>query len=451
MIKQPMYNIICPDNNNSEREYIICVLFSFMGANYSLCFDDKISEYRITFADKTLVIEDHFWNHFPEPLSYLKKENLPSSKLEHLHYQELSIPIIYGRAELLASETEIICGLDMFSSAFFMLTRWEELLLEHRNGRCDENELFAVINDIYKRPIVNEYCNLLSRLILDMGGKIELNNRKIEVLLTHDVDRCYLSSLPELITNISKMIFMDGNRRKAMLTLKRYIQYKLIGQNPFDTFDLLMNHSDLYGFKNSFFFKACSETDSGYTYSIENSFVTDSINKILRRGHIVGFHPSENSTYNGAQFTHELTRLRSISNNVIGGRSHGLLYGNDSHIFWEREGLVYDSGLGFQFRNGFRAGTCYPYNIFDVYRRKQLNLLQKPFMLMDSVWLRANVSPDDFLAEAISIVNTVSKYRGTICLNWHSNLINAIEMKPFKKTYFQIVDYIASIINKEPL
>jgi len=75
--------------------------------------------------------------------------------------------------------------------------------------------------------------------------------------------------------------------------------------------------------------------------------------------------------------------------------------------------------------------------------------VEKPFMLMDSVWLRREISPEDYFLEAASIVDTVFKHKGLLCLNWHSNLINAIEMKSFRYVYFSIVEYIYKRLKQE--
>src|SRR5690606_238109 len=155
--------------------------------------------------------------------------------------------------------------------------------------------------------------------------------------------------------------------------------YRIFNINPFDSFDQLMDESEKYGFQISFFFKACKSNERGFTYDVSDPSVQKTISSIIHRGHIIGFHPSENTVDNYLQFTIELDRLKaSASDKIVGGRNHGLLYNKNTFRFWEDSGLEYDSGLGFQFQNGFRCGTCYDFFFYDVFERRALRLKEKP-------------------------------------------------------------------------
>ena len=444
MDNTPYIQVVCPDDNIPEREYIINTLFFFIGLRCKVEFSDTARGYCIVFEGKTLIIEDHFFIRHQEDLSYFSNKNIPPQLIWFNGIEGIELPIIYGRDFFSCSKDKIICGLDIFASSFFMLSRWEEFVINQKNGKCDEEALFSVRNNIFGRPIVNEYCSLLVMLLKKIGLKIPVAFKKTEVLLTHDVDRCYLSTFGEMLVNTGKLLFKKP--KKAILTQKRFLQYKMLNINPFNSFDLLMSYSEQYKFKNSFFFKGCQRNEEGFTYDVGDNFVRGIIALIEDRGHIIGFHPSENTLNNKEQFMEELERLRSVTNSVpIGGRSHGLFYPIGYYAFWDEAGLVYDSGCGFQFRNGFRAGVCQPYNIFDIRSRKKLDLLEKPFILMDSVWLRNKISPSDFYLEATKLIDIVFKYKGTLCLNWHSNLINSIEMKNFQDIYFKIVEHIGAL------
>lgn len=124
-----MIRIICPSNNIPERRYAIEILFNdLLGCDLSaddIQFDAQTVNYTIQVNGKELVVEDHFFQKYPEPLSYLNAEHLPSS-LSYFHAKGQEIPIIYGVDKYEESANIITIGLDIFASAFFMLTRWEE-------------------------------------------------------------------------------------------------------------------------------------------------------------------------------------------------------------------------------------------------------------------------------------------------------------------------------------
>jgi hypothetical protein len=292
---------------------------------------------------------------------------------------------------------------------------------------------------------VNDYIRFLIHLFDLLKIEIKEKNRKLEVILSHDVDRCILNSRRDLAHSARGIYQRAVGMRLARFIVcwTRFMRYKIIKENPFNSFDALMGHSEKYGFKNSFYFKACQSNEPGFTYDVRDDFIRETIQKIKERKHFIGFHPSQNTVNDHDQFRMELNRLRQISEDkIIGGRNHFLCYNQDMYRFWEAEDLEYDSGVGFQYYNGFRAGICLPYIFFDIHDRRPLLLVEKPFIAMDTVWLRRNMSPKKYFDEVKSLLDIIISYNGLICLNWHSNLINVPWMRKFRFVYFELVKYI---------
>lgn len=440
--------IKCPNNNIQERKYIIDVLLNqFLGVDYVLDFSDTESGYVLQCSGRILIIEDHFFSNFPRPMEYMARSNIPEKALLW-ETKTGCFPIIYGRNFFSEENDVIVCGLDIFASSFFLLTRWEEYLLGRTaKGKCKESELFLIKNGLYKRPIVNEYCSLLKYFIGKIG-QCSVSPHKFNVMLTHDVDRCYLTSASVLGYNIFQLI-RRHNCKKAFLILLRYLNYKTRKINPFDSFDELMDIGDKYHFRISFYFKACLQNEKGYTYDVSEPFVSERIHRILSRGHDVGFHPSENTFCNDEQFFTELQRLKTevLPYPVSGGRNHGLFYGNGTFRQWDQNCMKYDSGFGFQYFNGFRCGCCYPFKTFDLFSRKELGITEIPFLCMDSVTIRNKFTPDEMFADIKEVIDEVNKHQGTLCLNFHSNMINTLEFMKYKKVYIKIVSYLSKVSN----
>lgn len=442
----------CNNDNNAEREYILRILLEkFLGLSFTIVYESNIDNYIIENNNAKIVFEDHFFKHFFKPLSYLAINNVPK-KVSYLKNDFADeIPIIYGRNYLELQENTIYCGLDIFASSFFMLSRWEEFAntTDPDGLRCNENELFTIKNNLYKQPIVNEYLILLEKLFIKIDIALPKRSRTFDVLLTHDVDRCYLSSFKELVVNLKIIFILQKNYLKASQILTRYIFYKIFNINPFNSFKELMDYSDKFGFISSFYFKACSISEKGSTYEISDTIVAKTINNIKKRGHKIGFHPSENTVNNHEQFKTELNRLKEIAGpNIEGGRNHGLLYTKQTLNSWEKEKLGFDSGSGFQFRNGFRSGICYDFQIFNVFERRIMNLTEIPFIAMDSVSLRNKSKPEEYYHEIVELIDIVKRYNGIACLLWHSNMFNMIERRKHKKYYFKMIEYLHDLIRK---
>lgn len=435
--------ITCPCNNMAERRYIIDVILGkFLNLDYTLIFERDVNDYVISKAGKKLIVEDHFFSHYAESLSYLRIEAIPSSLIWFdVGGYSKKIPIIYGLKKLIYTSDSIICGLDIFASAFFMLTRWEEYVLGRDDkGKCDEEVLFCVKQGIYQRPIVNEYIELITVLLDKIGcdTHIEAN---FTIKITHDVDRVYLTSWKEMLVNVSHL-FSNKMAINAWKLLKDYCWYKLFMPQPFNTFDLFMNLSEKYGFKDEFYFKACTASEKGYTYSCEEPIVVNHIKNIVFRGHIVGFHPSESTFRNRSQFELEVRRLKNVVPNVVNGRNHGLYFNTETYNNWKDFTFESISNYGFQKRFGFRCGICFPFPIFDIFRQKTISLMEYPFLIMDTVLLRTMPDFDSAFNEVIVIIDRVKYYGGIVCINWHSNVYNMRKMTKYKKLYENILAYV---------
>lgn len=448
IMNEKVLKISIPSNNVKERQYIISVLLGdVLNINYRIEVDDKADCTSLYFEDKIFIIQDHFWNNNKSELSYFQLENIPNIVRFASSNHIKDLPIIYGVDYYEENAQKIICGIDIFASAFFCLTRWEEFLLgREKTGKCDESKLLCVRNNCTKRAIVNEYLDWL-KVTFDKMGIVYSANSFRKIMVTHDVDRCYLSSFAVLINNLFGLAFKDKQYKKAITSLRNYLIYKIKGQSPFDCYDELMDYSDKHGLKNYFYFKACLSGESGWTYSVNEVKVAESIKNILRRGHYVGIHPSESTFDNNSQFVCEYQRLCAIvGENVIrGGRNHGLFYNMNTFNQWNNL-FQYDSGLGYQNFNGFRCGICYPYHMFDIVKREKMDILEIPFVAMDSVAMRNKWTPEETLIDVKETINIVNKFQGMICINWHSNLINAIERKHHKDVYFKIVEYLANLL-----
>ena len=293
-----MIIITCPNNNIPERTYVIEVFFGdVLGCqpdDYSIKFAD-IKNYEMVVDDITITIEDHFFNHYVEPLSYLKPESLPV-KLSYFHAFGMELPIIYGVDKYCQDENSVLIGLDVFASTCFMVTRWEEYLLgREENGDCDESLLFCVKHNIYQRPIVNEYAELIGKLI---SSRISLSKRYFEVILSHDVD----GFIPPTRGRIFRdMIYHTAHKMIRNTTMsfswRDKIDYKRHFPDCFIQFEMFTALAEKYNIAEWFYFKVCGKRETEATYYFDDSRTIDIVNRLRAKNNpkvVLGFHPSQN-------------------------------------------------------------------------------------------------------------------------------------------------------------
>lgn len=107
-----------------EKQYIIKLLFN----NLQLDVPEEVGldkNYKFRYENKVLEINDSFFSRIPASDSYLKRENIPDEVIwiDDPQSEKEKIPGLYGENKMIFEEDYIYCGLDIFASSFFMLTR----------------------------------------------------------------------------------------------------------------------------------------------------------------------------------------------------------------------------------------------------------------------------------------------------------------------------------------
>ena len=98
-----MLNIKISPKNFQEKSYIISILFEeILGVEYKIETADNQGNYLISFDNKKLIIEDHFFKNFSDDLSYLSISNVPQkiSYGKNSFTSEKDIPIIFGHEKI---------------------------------------------------------------------------------------------------------------------------------------------------------------------------------------------------------------------------------------------------------------------------------------------------------------------------------------------------------------
>ena len=446
-----MVKIIIPDNNINERKYIIDIFFSeILGIEYALVISNTNINWEILLSNgNKLIFEDNFFNYFSEELNYLKRENIPE-KIEYCKNEfivEKDIPVIFGNSKLKIKNSlpKIIeCGLDIFASSFFMITRWEEYVNKTRDihKRFPANASIAYKYKFLQRPVVNEYVEMLWNMLKFLGYSQKRKVRKFEFIVSHDVDELkFWKNKKQLLRIILGDIL---KRRDILLSLERLAEYYLVKRekinDPFDTFDWIMDISEAKGIKSRFYFMSNGTTLYENRYKLKEARKT--INRIIERGHIIGIHSSYNSYNNFDLFKKEKESLEKFCGiNITEGRGHYLRFEvPTTWQIWDDNGMEVDSSLSYPEQEGFRCGICYPYKVFNFLTRKCLKLRERPLILMECSLIKLPyLPPEDILEKIKSLIGKVKKYNGEFVILWHNNNINMEQWTNYKHVYSKML------------
>jgi len=445
-----MVNIYIPKKNIIEREYIINVFFNeFLDLDYEL-HSHQNENYIIKLENNSeLIIKDDFFFKHSEKLEYLNLDNLPKNIIfaENEFLIESDIPVLYGDSLVIKKENKIYCGIDLFASSFFMLTRWEEYVNKNKDShnRFPAHESVAFKNNFLDRPIVNEYLEMLWNMLSDLKINQIRKQRKFKFYPTHDVD------IPLKYPNLNsglREILGDLIKRKNINLFYKNLKQKVkvhlnFEKDPYDTFDYLMRISEKGNIKSYFFFMGSGLTKFDNFYSINSDFIKKLTIKIKKRGHFIGMHPTYNAYNHNSQFKKEKEELeQSLNCKLYYGREHYLRFEvPNTWQIWEDNGMEWDSTLCYADNAGFRSGVCYEYSVFNFLTRKKLKLKEKPLIAMEVSFIiyKPNIEAIEMENQVLYLLEKVKKYNGDFVFLWHNNNFKANLWKRYKYIYEKII------------
>lgn len=440
---QSKIKVLLPQNNIEERKYVVDVLFSeFLGIVYEVEFRQDVDDYVIEYENHKLIIRDCFFSHFRQPLAYLSLNALPKSILfgQNDFIKECTIPIIYGLDELVFSDGHLICGIDVFASSFFMLTRWEEYVNKKRDkhDRFEGCESIADRFNFLHRPVVNEYVEMLWNMLKRIGYTGDRKLRKYELILTHDIDFLQYPKCKYFRTLVG-----DIAKRWSLGMAKTRIKY-LLFEDPFDRYDWLMTQSENIGVKSHFYFMSSFLISPLYDtmYYINESKFKKVISDIVSRGHVMGFHPGYYSYIDPDVWQNEKASLeRMINQSVSEGRQHYLKVKIPETLnIWNENNMLIDSSLGYADREGFRCGTGDEFPVYDFLNQKQMRLRERPLIVMEGTLCGArNYSIEQSLIVCRYYIEISKKYNSQLTLLFHNSSFEDIDWSGWEKLYVDML------------
>lgn len=467
-----MIRVETPSGYAPERRYICHVLLGeFLGLDFELQESGR-SDVRMTVAGaeerRELILADLLFQ--TTEADWLTPASLPVTPLERWDTAQSAaaeapliaseLPVIYGGrlpngCFLSAGEDRIELGLDVLGSAFFMLTRYEEVVSTERDSRdrFPATASLASRAGFLERPIVNEYLEVLWWALKRLWPNLQRSQRTYRIHLTHDVDETHCTaarSLPQVLRSATG----DLIRRQSLpLAIRRLRSFGAVRGGDLDadicnTFDFIMSVSERLGLQSAFYF-ITDHTGGAIdgTYAIRHPWVRQLLRRIHERGHEIGLHPSYKTFRDPDQIKRELNQLRDtarlegITRERWGGRQHYLRWeAPTTWQAWEEAGLAYDSTLSFADLAGFRCGVCFEYPVFNVRTRCALKLRERPLILMEATVLEyMGMKPAQALETARRLGSRCRLYQGDFTLLWHNTRLLTERERALYRQFLEVL------------
>lgn len=434
--------------------WIECILTYRIGPNLSLKFDFISQEWRLSLSgiNTNIIMPANNKLYDLEPnLLHLDCKHLciDYTFLSQKPYYLVALGMIHKGPLCVTSNhlQAINLNYDIPGFIYYFLCRLEEINPSIDDlddySRFKSSRSIAHANNFLHRPVVDEWIQLLRELIAYYCPKFPLSPLHFRIEPTHDVDHPSAFSFLSNKTAVKAAFSYFAKTRDPSIfcraiKIRCNSHHHLHEEDPYNTFNWLMEQSESVGIASRFYFKTGSTDKQKDPYYIFDSpIISNLLKEISSRGHLVGFHPSFNTYMNYTDFTREAKRffksceILNILQPEWGGRMHYLRWSwpSTAHL-WSNHGFHYDSTLGYTSMPGFRCGTCHDYPMFDPLSDKPIGLIQKPLILMEHGIPSSNNRSNYKYSEKSylfvdQLLGRCKKVSGTFRFLWHnSNLSN---------------------------
>ena len=477
-----MSNILVLYENHSFQphiEYSFRILFSLLGLDIriarlisgweALCAsDDLVVSYGHTLIRAPAQAQIHIYESNLFGPAYLQQASLPVQPVQWVK----GIPALFRGRErvpgsVAADERLVVSDLDLVASAFFMVSRYDELFALNRHsengpsdvcasrdqhGRFPALASLAYREGFLRRPIVHDYAELLWSWILqfDLGfqRRRPWGDKDFAVCVTHDVDSVRRYSYPPVVT-VAKAL-KTGDPRRAFRIGREYGRVMMGRQSePYDTFDYMLAQEKGHGLVPTFYFMAGRYGRKGprcQDYRLDDENLVATVRRLENAGCEIGLHPSYDAFQRPDLLWQEKQTLeQTLGHPVVGMRQHFLRFeAPQSWRTWEQAGFTYDSTLAFSREEGFRAGICVPFRPFDLLENRELALWEVPLTVMDGMLFEhQGLDATEAQQRFNELVDTVEAVGGLFVFLWHNSFLDELVYPGVCSAYERLVGELA--------
>lgn len=460
-----------PRTRRHERGYTIEVVHrEFLGLDVDVIREDR-ADWCLTDREgrRSLILPDSFLSLGRE--DWLERRSVPSKtrgswtlpgRLSEAKACHSPLPIIFGERSTEGrwyddtEPDEHYLGVDVYGAAFFMLSRYEELVnrTRDRHGRFPAEASLAFREGFLRRPVIDEYVDLLWGAMKRLWSGLSRDPGVYRVRLTHDVDHPFAARGRAPGAVVRSLIGDVLKRERPGLAVRRLGSVLFpprwgLRLDPYFNFDWLMDRAEERDLTVAFNFMAGGSTEFDPGYDISSGLLRELMEKVHARGHEIGLHPSYATLGNLERLSLETETLRDamasagIRISAIGGRQHYLRWdARNSWSHWQQAGLAYDSTLGYAEVAGFRSGTCREHPTWSFAEGRKLSLRERPLIVMDRTLFAdayLGLGRERALSEVAELVDACRSVRGTFVLLWHNDYLVGSSNKRFFENLLDVV------------
>lgn len=316
---------------------------------------------------------------------------------------------------------------DPFAGAFFLLTRYEEVagVAQDAIGRPVAAALHQSRHGYLECPVVDEWALALAAAWKRKDPSVPDPARRYRQVVTIDLDNGFKYLGREVWRSLGSAARDVLRGRFAEVRDRLHVQAGS-RPDPFDIYGRLQELLPPHAARTIFFVLAGDRGPQDHAVPLTYAPYTERL-KALRTWAEVGVHPSFNSSTDERLITTELGRVgAAIGAGVRVSRQHFLrMRLPATYRALRRAGITEDHTMGLHDASGFRAGTCTPYDWYDVEQEQETGLLVHPFAVMDNTLRnKLGLAPDEAVERSAALAARVRSVQGTFTGLWHESFLS---------------------------
>lgn len=329
---------------------------------------------------------------------------------------------------------------DIFAASFFLIARYEEYLphVKDRYGRFSPKDSIGYQNNFLQKPVVDiwayQLLNALKARFEDVEHKPQHYNylSVIDVTASHCfANRGLVRSTLGMLIDVSKFKFKRVADRMSVLLKKQ--------KDPYDNFSELIDLQKELGIKSNFFFQFAEYSKYDKNVSTNNNTFRSLI-KYVADYAPVSLAASFSSFGNDEILKKEKNGLEEVINRPV---NHCKMRYNRVDIPKSYRNLVAaeftdDFTMGYTHELGFRAGTCTPFQFYDIPLEVKQPIKIHPFAIHDYALLKCK-HEEEILKRVRLLAQEVKQVNGTLITMFSNELLGNTEKRDWVSLYTKIV------------
>ena len=341
---------------------------------------------------------------------------------------------------------------DLIASTFFWLAGWQEHTVAARDqhGRFPHAASLQARWQTSGQPAVEAYRAWLGERLATLGVRVRRRRwgaHTWALCPTHDIDYLWKGRLGMLRRELG--LGSSGETPEAPPGVRRRRVARAVGQamHPGDVYraalERMPEETLRRGGRGTYFFKTGAHGPHDVRSATGLRYLRHRITALENEGFEIGLHPSYHAHTHAGYLWREKRRLEALTARpVVSVRQHYLRYEvPGTPRLHEAAGFRIDATLGFAEHEGFRHGTCLPFQLFDIGRNVPLDVWEMPLALMDAaLFNRRHLSPGDAQQATDHLLQTCKRFGGVGVMLWHNVLWDEEDHAGWARHFLQTLD-----------